>query len=31
VQSAEQDISQKILAIGPPAPKVVHVSPPKSQ
>jgi hypothetical protein len=31
VQSAEQDISQKILAIAPPAPKVVHVPPPKSQ
>jgi hypothetical protein len=31
VQSADQDISQKILAIAPPAPKVVHVPPPKSQ
>lgn len=31
VQSAEQDISQKILGIAPPAPKVAHVLPPKSQ
>jgi hypothetical protein len=31
VQSAEQDINQKILAIAPPAPKaVVHAPPPKS-
>jgi hypothetical protein len=34
VQSAEQDINQKILAIAPPAPPapkaVVHVPPPKS-
>jgi len=29
VQSAEQDISQKILAIAPPASKVVHVPPSK--
>jgi hypothetical protein len=31
VQSAEQDISQKILAIAPPAPKLAHALPPKSQ
>jgi hypothetical protein len=31
VQSAEQDINQKIFALAPPAPKaVVHVPPPKS-
>ena len=30
VQAAEQDISQKILAIAPPAPRVVHAPPPKS-
>jgi hypothetical protein len=29
VQSAEQDISQKILATAPPAPKLAHVLPPK--
>ena len=27
LQTAEQDISQKILALAPPAPKAVHVSP----
>jgi hypothetical protein len=27
VQSTEQDISQKILAIAPPASKVAHVPP----
>jgi hypothetical protein len=27
LQAAEQDISQKILALAPPAPKAVHVSP----
>jgi prefoldin subunit 5 len=27
LQAAEQDISQKILALAPPAPKPVHVSP----
>jgi len=26
LQAAEQDISQKILALAPPAPKAVHVS-----
>lgn len=31
VQSAEQDINQKILAMAPPASKVAHVAPPKSQ
>jgi len=30
VQAAEQDINQKILAIAPPAPKVVHAPPTKS-
>jgi len=30
VQAAAQDINQKILAIAPPAPKVVHAPPPKS-
>jgi chromosome segregation ATPase len=27
LQGAEQDISQKILALAPPAPKAVHVPP----
>ena len=30
LQAAEQDINQKILAIAPPAPKVVHAPPTKS-
>jgi ABC-type Fe3+-hydroxamate transport system substrate-binding protein len=29
MQAAEQDISQKILALAPPAPKTVRVPPPK--
>jgi hypothetical protein len=29
LQAAQQDISQKILALAPPAPKAVHVAPPK--
>ena len=29
LQAAEQDISQKILALAPPAPKAAHVTPPK--
>jgi len=31
LQAAEQDISQKILALAPPAPKAVHVSPKPAQ
>jgi hypothetical protein len=31
LQAAEQDISQKILAVAPPAPKAVHVSPKPAQ
>jgi len=29
LQAVEQDISQKILALAQPAPKAVHVAPPK--
>jgi hypothetical protein len=31
LQAAEQDISQKILALAPPAPEPVHVSPKPAQ
>ena len=31
LQAGEQDISQKILALAPPAPKAVHVSPKPAQ
>ena len=31
LQAAEQDISQKILALAPPVPKAVHVSPKPAQ
>jgi hypothetical protein len=31
LQAAEQDISQKILALAPPAPKAVHASPKSAQ
>jgi hypothetical protein len=31
LQAAEQDISQQILALAPPAPKAVHVSPKPAQ
>jgi hypothetical protein len=31
LQGAEQEISQKILAVAPPAPKAVHVSPKPAQ
>jgi hypothetical protein len=31
LQTAEQDISQKILALAPPVPKAVHVSPKPAQ
>ena len=30
LQAAEQDLSQKILGLAPPAPKAAHVPPPKS-